>query len=282
MIFRVIRKARAILKMWKARGGIYVLLFVFARLFPSPRLFRRWANSISRNSVPEMLVSLSGVYTNQAWPKRTEALEALAKSNLSSTFVAMEIGTWFGEGSTSIWAKYLKKGSQLFLIDIWSEYISEADKATDSAYSAMDSVHHIAINSALKKVYEYQEKSDGEIYVLRGKASKLCRFFKPNTFDFIYIDGSHYYEEVLEDIRLAKSLIKDGGTICGDDLEVEPTEARVELARRNIHRDFIKSEDDGLSFHPGVFLAVYEHFPAVTNHAGIWSVIKRGEDWVAA
>jgi predicted O-methyltransferase YrrM len=201
---------------------------------------------------------------------------------LSSTFVALEIGTWFGEGSTSIWAKHLKKGSQLFLIDNWAEYISDADKATDSAYSAMDSVHHIAINSTLKKVYGYQEMSGGEIFVLRGKASRLCRFFQPGTFDFIYIDGSHYYEEVQEDIRLAKSLIKDGGIICGDDLEVEPTAARMELARRNVHRDFIKSEEDNLSFHPGVLLAVYEHFPAVTNNAGIWAVEKRGGDWIAA
>ena len=282
MMFQLVRRTRVILNTWKAKGGIYVLLFVLSRLFPSPRFFRRLANFISRSPVPEMLVALSGVFTNQAWPQRTAALEALAKAHLSRTFVAMEIGTWFGEGSTSIWAKYLKPGSQLFLIDIWREYISEADKATDSATSAMDSVQHIAINSTLKNIYEYEAKSDGDIYLLRGKASKLCKFFKPNTFDFIYIDGSHYYEEVLEDIRLAKSLIKDGGTICGDDLEVEATKDRVDLARRNLGRDFIKGEVDDLYFHPGVLLAVYEHFPIVTNHAGIWSVVKRGEDWVAA
>ncbi len=190
--------------------------------------------------MPHTLVSLSGVHTNQAWPGRTAALEALAKEHLSSPCVAMEIGTWFGEGSTAIWAKHLKR------------------------------------------VYAYEKESRGDIYVLRGAASKLCAFFKPSTFDFIYIDGSHYYADVLEDIRLAKMLIKDGGTICGDDLEVAPSEARLVLARKNLHRDFIRLEDEDVWFHPGVLLAVHEHFRAVTNHAGIWSVVRRGEDWVAA
>ena len=257
------------------------MLFAFARLIPSNSLFRRWANAISRSRLPETLVSLSGVYTNQAWSQRTPVLEALAEAYLSSCFVALEIGTWFGEGSTQIWANRLTPGSQLFLIDGWKEYISDADKARDTAYSAMDSVHHIAINSVLKTIYEREKKATGEIYLLRGKASNVCKFFKPNSFDFIYIDGSHYYEEVKEDIRLAKILIKEGGVIAGDDLEVMPTPSRLDLAKKNLHRDFIQSEEENVSFHPGVLLAVYESFPSVTNNTGVWTVQKRGDHWIA-
>jgi predicted O-methyltransferase YrrM len=269
--------------MKRARGGTSVALHLFDRLFHSPQRYRRWANAWSRSDVPEQLVSLSGVYTNQAWPERVAALEALADARLKgSKFVALEIGTWFGAGSTSIWARHLTKGSQLFLVDSWAEYISDADKAKESAFGAMDSVHHVAINSALKRVYEFQRSTGGEIFLMRGKASRVCQYFRPGSVDFVYIDGSHYYDDVVEDIRLAKSLVRDGGMICGDDLEIEPTEARLALARKNLNRDFIASVDEEVSFHPGVLLAVYEHFPAVKSHAGIWSVERRGESWVPA
>jgi predicted O-methyltransferase YrrM len=280
-MFRLLSKTRVAINMWKTHGGMYVFLFAFARLFPSNFLFRRWANAISRSRLPETLVSLSGVYTNQAWSQRMPVLEALAEAHLSSSFVALEIGTWFGQGSTQIWCKHLKSGSQLFLIDSWKEYISDADKARDTAYSAMDGVHHIAINSVLKNIYEQEKKAAGKIYLLRGKASDVCNFFKPNTFDFIYIDGSHYYEQVKEDIRLAKILIKEGGIIAGDDLEAAPTESRLALAKENLDRDFIQCEGENVSFHPGVLLAVYESFPAVTNNTGIWTVVKRGDQWIA-
>lgn len=266
--------------MWRTRGGTYVLLFTLSKLFRTDQLYRRWANALSRSALPETLVSLSGVYTNQAWPQRASALEALAHTYLSSSaFAALEIGTWFGAGSTLVWARHLKPGSQLFLVDGWGEYISDADKSADTAYSAMDSVHHVAINSALKHAYEIEANKGGEIYVLRGKASRVCGFFKPRSFDFICIDGSHYYDEVNADISLAKILVKDGGVIAGDDLEVEPTQGRLELAKKNLHRDFIGDEVEGVSFHPGVLLAVHEQFPAVKINAGIWSVIKHGDNW---
>ena len=269
--------------MKRAHGGAFVALHVFDRYFHSPKRYRRWADAWTRSNLPEQLVAMSGVYTNQAWPERVAALEALADARLkNSTFVALEIGTWFGEGSTSIWARHLKQGSQLFLVDNWAEYISDADKLTETAFSAMDSVHHVAINSALKKVYEFQKATGGEIFLLRGKASSVCKYFRPDSVDFVYIDGSHYYRDVVEDIRLAKSLVRDGGMICGDDLEVEPTESRLALARKNLDRDYIASAEEKVSFHPGVLLAVHEQFPAVKRNSAIWSVERRGESWVPA
>jgi len=44
-------------------------------------------------------------------------------------------------------------------------------------------------------------------------------FFKNNTeeFDFVYIDGNHDYESVLEDIKNSIKFIKKGGIISGHD-----------------------------------------------------------------
>jgi hypothetical protein len=280
MISRLTRKLRTAVGLWKNHGGTYAVLHSLARYFPVKGAYRRWANSLSTSRLPEQLVSIAGVYTNQAWEYRVEALEKLAAEHLSGNFVAMEIGTWFGQGSTKIWMRRMREGSQLFLVDVWANYITEIDKAGDSAYAAMNDVHHIAMNSALRVVYEHENASKGDVFVLRGSASRACRLFKDASFDFIYVDGSHYYADVVEDIKLAKVLLKDGGVLCGDDLEVAPTQERILLARQNLDKDFIQDEG-GTGFHPGVLLAVHENFPQFTNRSGIWSVRKRGTEWVA-
>ena len=146
----------------------------------------------------------------------------------------------------------------------------------------MDSVHHVAIAAALRRVYEYERKTRGEIFLMRGRASAICRFFKPESFDLVYVDGSHYYADVVEDVRVAKGLVKDGGVICGDDLELSPSPELLALARRHLDRDFVAGGEDGKWFHPGVLLAVAEEFESVTNHAGFWSVIRRGDRWLPA
>ena len=241
------------------------------------------ADFISRSRIPERLIMLCPIATNQAWAMRAAAMDMLASQVLDKKFIALEIGTWFGEGSTQIWGKYLKPGAQLFLCDPWTTYASELDLKKAPTYSLMDKLHHIAINSALKKIYELEEKSGGEVIMMRGRSAHVMAHLKPDTFDFIYIDGSHYYQDVLRDIELAKVLVEDGGCICGDDLEVDPTPEIETIAQRYIGEDFISATmSDGrkVSFHPGVALAVAQHMGMVNREHGFWWVWRQGNTWV--
>ncbi len=243
----------------------------------------RIADRVARNNIPEYIVRLCPVEMNQAWLARTAPMDRLARQLLAKPFTALEIGTWFGEGSTQIWGKYLKPGSQLILCDPWSKYLSEDDAHAAPAYSLMNNLYHVAINSTLKKVYELERATGGEIVVIRGKSARVMMHLKPQTFDFIYIDGSHYYDYVRKDIALAKILIKDGGCICGDDLEVALSAPEIEaLARKNIDKDFIYATlADGtpVNFHPGVALAVAEEIGAVNQEHGFWWVWRRNGAW---
>lgn len=243
----------------------------------------RVADLVSRNSIPEYLVRLCPVAINQAWAARVAPMDRLACRVLANPFTALEIGTWFGEGSTQIWGKYLKPGSQLILCDTWTKYLSERDANVAPAYSLMNNLYHVALNSTLKKVYELERVTGGEIVVIRGKASHVMKHLKPRTFDFIYIDGSHYYEDVRRDIDLAKILIKDGGCICGDDLEVTLSAPEIAaLAKENIDKDFIYSTlADGtpVNFHPGVLLAVAEEIGVVNQEHGFWWVWHKNGSW---
>ncbi|MGH8641991.1 MAG: class I SAM-dependent methyltransferase, partial [Burkholderiales bacterium] len=236
----------------------------------------RIADLVSRNNIPEYMVRLCPVEMNQAWGARVTPMERLAREALAGPFTALEIGTWFGGGSTQVWGKCLKPGSLLMLCDPWSRYLSEGDANAIPAYSLMNNLYHVAINSTLKKVYELERTTGGEIVVIRGKAARVMTHLKPQTFDFIYIDGSHYYEDVRRDIALSKTLIKDGGCICGDDLEVALSAPEIEaLAWKNIDKDFIYAtlaDGSPVNFHPGVALAVAKEIGTVNQEHGFWWV----------
>ncbi len=277
---RAARAAERIAAPWRSQGGLYTVLDALNRIAPAAPLYRRLANGIARSTVPETLVAASGIIVDQAWPERRIAMQAFAEKHLNGPFVALEIGTWFGDGSTAIWASRLGDGARLIVVDSWREYVSRADKATSSAYAGMDDVHRVAIHSALERIFRYEKERPGEILLMRGRATAIGALFQPASFDFVYVDGSHYYADVVEDIRMAKRLVKDGGILCGDDLELAPSEALLALARANLDRDFIAGDTAGSWFHPGVLLAVAEELGAVGNSAGFWSVVRRGDRWL--
>jgi len=64
---------------------------------------------------------------NQAWAARVTPMERLARQVLAGPFTALEMGIWFGVGTTRIWGKCLKPGSLLMLCDPRSRYLSEED-----------------------------------------------------------------------------------------------------------------------------------------------------------
>ena len=64
------------------------------------------------------------------------------------------------------------------------------------------------------KPYIFKKK----IIIKKGISQNILRQFKPSeTFDFIYIDGSHVAKDVLEDAILSWRLLKNGGIMVFDD-----------------------------------------------------------------
>lgn len=64
-----------------------------------------------------------------------------------------------------------------------------------------------------QNIEPYRNKVD----VCRGMSQLILREFTPNSYDFIYIDGSHQASDVLEDAVLAWRLLKSGGIMLFDD-----------------------------------------------------------------
>jgi len=53
--------------------------------------------------------------------------------------------------------------------------------------------------------------------ILRMKSNEACKLFKNGSLDMVFIDGSHDYDSVIEDIKCWEPLIRKGGIISGHD-----------------------------------------------------------------
>jgi len=63
--------------------------------------------------------------------------------------------------------------------------------------------------------------------------------------------------------------------LCGDDLEVETnTESLTFIGQSNKDKDYINIPCTESWYHPGVSLAVSQHFDKVENYFGFWGVQK--------
>src|SRR5215470_6773181 len=116
---------------------------------------------------------------------------------------------------------------------------------------------------------------------LVGDTRKVLPKLPGAEFDIVYIDASHLYESVRADIHDAKRLIRDGGIICGDDLELQRTdldecEHRMAVA---LTKDFVHSPKADSNYHPGVTEAVAVEFGEVSSWEGVWATRKLGSQW---
>lgn len=213
---------------------------------------------------------------NQAWPERAPIMKELFTTAFGTKAVkGLEIGVWYGVGSTQIWLQHCGPNSEFYLIDSWKPYSSHEDLTDDTSYNykEMDDLSTDAFLSAFlatKSTTNSRSVHNIKSHLIRGESSSCLSAFSSDQFDFIYIDGDHKYKNVSSDIKQAKRLIrKDFGIICGDDLEFLPTEDRYSRAKKFPNRDFLR--DPGSEcFHPGVLAAVYEEFGIVNMVNGFW------------
>lgn len=110
--------------------------------------------------------------------------------------VALEIGSL--EGRSAIWMLdhiLVHQDSRLFCIDLFPN--AEIEQRFD---------RNIAASGQISKVTK-----------LKGPSWRHLRALSPEQFDFIYIDGSHHGQNVLEDAILSYRLLRVGGILIFDD-----------------------------------------------------------------
>ena len=118
-----------------------------------------------------------------------------------------EIGVWEGVYSKFLFEHINPK--MLYLVDPW-KFIKEHE----------GSWHGVSDQDGMDKIYSnvydiFKEKNN--VHMLRIFSKELESFIRPNCLDWVYIDGDHKYESVLNDLNISFNLIRKGGFITGDD-----------------------------------------------------------------
>ncbi len=193
----------------------------------------------------------------------------------------LEVGSWAG-GSAVTWGKALQKycsGGKVLCADHWKPYF-DLSKNTQPVYRKMDSA---ARGEAIFDLFLHNVRTSGigdRVLILRGDSKVTLPLLKPGTFDLAFIDASHAYSDVLPDIKTCGSLVRDGGIICGDDLELQLDECPLDYTRKLAdEQDYVPHPTAGKSYHPGVTLAVDEVMGRVSCWEGLWAMRKEGAIW---
>ena len=134
--------------------------------------------------------------------------------------VCAEIGVW--QGDFSRWILEITSPRLLHLVDPWAFSSAERDQETWHGGSA-------ATNQAdLDRVYEAVasrftgEVDQGRVVIHRAPSLQAVAAFPDHYFDWIYVDGDHFYDAVSHDLAAWERTLRPGGTIAGDDYRESP------------------------------------------------------------
>lgn len=133
---------------------------------------------------------------------RTELIGLMPKRKL----VGAEIGVASGLNSNDMLVNWNVK--MLYLVDNW---ITISDQKGDAA--SPQSWHDFNLESTKRIMKNHK----GKFKILQGMSIEMSKEVKNNSLDFIYIDGDHSYEGVMNDLKHWVPKVKKGGLISGHD-----------------------------------------------------------------
>jgi predicted O-methyltransferase YrrM len=194
----------------------------------------------------------------------------------------LEIGSWAGQ-SAILWGTELVRSGypgKVYCVDPWMPFADESQIGVNNGIQLMDEV---ARRDKIFPLFWHNVKASGladVIVPLRCKSADFLPYLKPNSFDLVFVDGSHAYSQFMNDLALAAPLVRQSGFICGDDLELQSDEVDLSTAERDGEKDFITDPRTQREYHPGVCLGVSRFFKRkVSVYDGFWIARKNLDHW---
>lgn len=227
------------------------------------------------------------MWASQGLPLRHAIMQEVVRLEAvragSNPLHVLEVGAWAG-GSAITWAEAISKfhggNGQVLCVDPWKPYFDMAKRPDTRLYREMadalssDTIYDLFLHNIQASGHEQR------VIPLRGQSTTVLQTLPHGHFDLAYIDGDHSYSAVLADLTAACELVKDGGILCGDDLELQLDEIDVAYAKTQIESDYIEDPRSRKHYHPGVTLAVGELFGRVSVAEGFWAIRRQGAQWV--
>lgn len=129
--------------------------------------------------------------------------------------VGVEVGVWKGDLS----AKLLKRvrPKKLLLVDPWLF----DPRFAGSLFGGASAKSQADMDMIWRKVCKRfaTEIAQGIVSVHRSSSVEFAGSVAAETLDWVYIDGNHTYEYVLEDLRAWYPKVRPGGLVAGDDYD---------------------------------------------------------------
>lgn len=162
---------------------------------------------------------------------------AIILDTLPRASVGVEVGVWKGDMS----AKLLRRvrPEKLLLVDPWAFDPRFADSLfgghTAKSQADMDAIWEKVCNRFSNEVKQ------GVVAIHRSTSAGVAGSVADESVDWVYIDGNHTYEFVLEDLRCWYPKVRPGGLVAGDDYG-RPNAWWGDGVTRAV-MDFVKAED---------------------------------------
>ncbi len=209
-------------------------------------------------------------------------LVAAACSQKGAESRILEVGSWAG-WSAIVWANALKdlnrKDGRVVCVDPWASYL-DLKANPDPVYRAMAAATR---RDAIVGLFHHNVRSAGQsdvVHAFRGTSDECLPMLRGSWFDLVFIDGDHSYDAVKRDLANAGRLVRSGGILAGDDLDLQFGEVHESDLRRQLGYDFPLDPSSDSRYHPGVTLAVWEFFnQRVSSWDGLWAMRKTEGGW---
>jgi hypothetical protein len=126
--------------------------------------------------------------------------------------VGAEIGVFKGEFTK----KFLRAGLRMYAIDPWQSFTGQG--RTQHKQEIQDGL----LEETKRRLAPYLGK---RCRIIRKTSMDAIKSFKPNSLDFVYIDGCHEFPYVAQDIYEWNKIVRPGGIISGHDYFNTPPHA---------------------------------------------------------
>jgi Methyltransferase domain len=140
--------------------------------------------------------------------ERTTLLKLLPQAS-----VGVEVGVWKGDLSALLLQRV--RPARLFLVDPWAFDPNYADSLFGGG-SAKSQADMDAICQQVRARFT-AEITQGVVSIQRSTSVEAAGSMADESVDWVYIDGNHTYEFVLEDLRSWYPKVRPGGLVTGDD-----------------------------------------------------------------
>ena len=74
---------------------------------------------------------------------------------------------------------------------------------------------------SLEAVKELLQKFDNNVHLIKGNSNKLLIKIDMSVIDYVFLDGGHEYNTVLNDLNYCSEVINNGGTVLCDDYDLQ-------------------------------------------------------------